>query len=184
MRGDVVMKTTIPGNHDIGLGDGIRPARLERFITHFTSQNATSEIWETCNTQLVLLDTPSLLNTNDPSIFDAPMTFLENLPDLRPGVSRILFTHIPLFRAADTPCGEYRESRRPIYYGAGYQYQNTMSEDMSGRILRAVSPSAVFTGDDHDYCLVQHMIEGQTETIPEYTVKSFSMSMVLQSQLC
>ena len=175
----VRISTTIPGNHDIGLGDGIRPARLNRFISHFSSSNSTSEIIETCNFELILLDTPSLLNTQDPSIHESPLTFLENLPDPRPDVPRILFTHIPLYRTPDTSCGAYRESSRPIYYGGGYQYQNTLSEELTNRILDAMWPlAAIFTGDDHDYCLVEHTMEGRREKIPEYTVKSFSWAMV------
>lgn len=171
--------TTIPGNHDIGLGDGITTSRLNRFKHHFTEQNATSQILETCNFELILLDTPSILNTNNAEIFDPPSHFLDDMPDAKPEVGRILFTHIPLFRPPDTPCGRFRESGRPIFYGGGYQYQNTMPQDISTRILDTMWPvSAVFTGDDHDYCLVNHELEGRRETVPEYTVKSFSMAMV------
>src|SRR2546421_3862352 len=67
--------TTIPGNHDIGLGDGITPSRLNRFKHHFTEHNTTSQILETCNFELILLDTPSILNTNNPEIFDPPSQF-------------------------------------------------------------------------------------------------------------
>lgn len=174
------MITTVPGNHDIGLGDGIRPARLNRFTSHFSSTNSTSEIWEICNSEIIILDTPSLLNTQIPNVHNRPETFLEELHDLKNGMARILFTHIPLYRPPETPCGEFRESKRPIYYGGGYQYQNTLSEEMSRRILDAMWPlNAIFTGDDHDYCLVEHTMEGRRESVPEYTVKSFSMAMVL-----
>src|SRR5438045_6655195 len=47
--------TTIPGNHDVGLGDGITPSRLNRFKHHFTEHNTTSQILETCNFELILL---------------------------------------------------------------------------------------------------------------------------------
>ena len=178
-REGVRVSTTVPGNHDIGLGDGIRPERLKRFISHFSSSNSTSETWEICNTELIFLDTPSLLNTQDPSIYESPLSFLDNLPAPREVIPRILFTHIPLYRPPDTDCGEYRESNRPIQYGGGYQYQNTMSEEMSNKILNATWPlSVIFTGDDHDYCRVEHTLEGRQETVPEYTVKSFSMAMV------
>jgi ethanolamine phosphate phosphodiesterase len=173
------MITTVPGNHDIGLGDGISLPRLNRFKDYFTDENTTSQIFETCGFQLILLDTPSLLNTQTPEIHDPPAQFLDTIPDPRPDLPRILFTHIPLYRPADTPCGAYRESPRPIFYGAGYQYQNTLPPALSTRILDALWPvSAVFTGDDHDYCVVEHEMEGRRESVPEYTVKSFSMAMV------
>ena len=173
------MITTIPGNHDIGLGDGITLPRVDRFNHHFTDNNSTSQIFETCGFQLILLDTPSMLNSQNPEIYDPPSHFLDTMPDPKSDVARILFTHIPLYRPPETPCGTFRESSRPIFYGGGYQYQNTLPQDISTRILEALWPvSAVFTGDDHDYCLVNHEMEGRRETIPEYTVKSFSMAMV------
>jgi hypothetical protein len=172
------MITTVPGNHDIGLGDGIREDRLERFQTHFTEGN-TSQVIEICNFDLVMLDDSSMLNTQTPSIHDPPFTFLDTL-SARPSRGRILFTHIPLWRPSDEPCGSQRESSRPIRAGGGHQYQNVLSHELSSHILEKAAPvSAVFAGDDHDYCLVHHTNQGRR--IPEYTVKSFSWAMVCLS---
>jgi ethanolamine phosphate phosphodiesterase len=171
--------TTIPGNHDIGLGDGIQLDRLNRFTHSFTEQNATSQRFEICNFEILLLDTPSMLNTHDPAISEPPSKFLDNIPERKESVSRILFTHIPLFRPDNTPCGPFRESTRPIRSGAGYQYQNTLPQDITTQILDAVWPlNVIFSGDDHDYCLIDHSMEGRRESVPEYTVKSFSWAMV------
>jgi ethanolamine phosphate phosphodiesterase len=174
--------TTIPGNHDIGLGDGIQVPRLNRFKEYFTEENSTSQRFETCNFEILLLDTPSMLNTHDPDVSEPPSLFLDDIPERKESVSRILFTHIPLFRPENTDCGPFRESGRPIHSGAGYQYQNTLSRDITTRILDAVWPlNAIFSGDDHDYCMVEHTMEGRRETVPEYTVKSFSWAMVSRS---
>ena len=170
---------TIPGNHDIGLGDGIRVDRYDRFKKYFTDTNATSERLEICGFDMVLLDTPSLINTVSPDIYEPSLQFLDKPSDLRWGQGRLLFTHIPLYRPPSTDCGPNRESRLPIRVGAGHQYQNTMTLQMTNRILDTLWPvQGVFSGDDHDYCAVQHQLEGTRDLVPEYTVKSFSWAMV------
>jgi len=106
--------------------------------------------------------------------------FLENYAkgDAPP---RILLTHIPLYRAEGTSCGPLRESSNPIHVGKGYQYQNVLTPDLSSRIVDIVRPLAVFSGDDHDYCFVQHNYGGMK--IPEHTIKSFSWAMVRSALL-
>src|SRR5271156_2613010 len=96
---------TIPGNHDIGLGDGIRVDRLDRFKTQFTHTNATSDRLEICGFDMVLLDTPSLINTVSPEVYEPTLQFLDTPRDLRWGQGRLLFTHIPLYRPPNTDCG-------------------------------------------------------------------------------
>ena len=170
---------SLPGNHDIGLGDGIRLDRLNRFKAHFTDENATSQRLEICGFDMVLLDSPSLLNTVSPDIYGPPSQFLDDVTELPLAQGRILFTHIPLYRPPDTNCGPFRESPRPIRVGAGHQYQNTLTPEITTRILDTLWPvQAVFSGDDHDYCLVHHELERTMELVPEYTVKSFSWAMV------
>lgn len=171
--------TTLPGNHDIGLGDGIQQDRLTRFKSFFTDEFSTSQTLEICNFELILLDTPSLLNKASPEILDPPTVFLDNITGVRPAWSRLLFTHIPMYRPPDTECGPLRESSQPIRIGGGYQYQNILSEDLSMRIFDVLWPvSGVFSGDDHDYCLAEHEVEGRRELVPEYTLKSFNWAMV------
>lgn len=182
----VKIVTSLPGNHDIGLGDGIQPERLNRFRSHFanisssSSSSSTSQSVDVCNFDLVLLDTPSLLNKISPAVFEPSSTFLDHISDSPPPFGRLLFSHIPLYRPSDTDCGPYRESSTPIRVGSGYQYQNTLDVDLTIRILDSMWPvEAVFSGDDHDYCVVKHKLEGRHEEIPEYTLKSFSWAMVL-----
>ena len=175
------MVTTVPGNHDIGLGDGINVNRLERFKTHFTEEGNTTQIIQLCNHEIVLLDTSSMLSTH-PGIHDPPTHFLDHLRAQQPLHDRILFTHIPLWRTPDDQCGPERESPRPIPEGGGYQYQNMLPQDLTSKILDATTPrSVIFSGDDHDYCLIHHPVPHQSDPIPEYTIKSFSMAMVFLS---
>ena len=174
----VKIVTSIPGNHDIGLGDGIHPDKLNRFKSRF-AENSTSRILTICNFQLVLLDSSSLLNTANPQVFEPTFSWLDSIANIPQPYGRILFSHIPLYRPPDTYCGSLRESSEPIRSGGGYQYQNTLGAELSTRILDTMWPvTAVFSGDDHDYCVIQHKLEGRRESVPECTVKSFSWAMV------
>jgi len=174
--------TTVPGNHDLGLGDGISTSKLERYKHYFTNGTYTSQLFQTCNFQLLMLDTPSLLNTQIPEISSSANEFLDFVSGFRLGrnQARLLFTHIPLYRPPETDCGKQRESKyKSIRVGGGYQYQNVLEEDLTTRIFDSLWPvSGVFSGDDHDSCVVDHQLEGRREEIPEYTVKSFSWAMV------
>ena len=87
-----------------------------------------------------------------------------------------MLTHIPLYRAEGTSCGPLRESQNAIRVGKGYQYQNVLTPDLSRNVVDVIRPLVVFSGDDHDYCFVQHNYGGMR--IPEHTVKSFSWAMV------
>lgn len=101
----------------------------------------------------------------------------------------ILLTHVPLYRDAATPCGPLRESPNPIRIGNGYQYQNTLSGQITDQILEAVNADSslahVFSGDDHDYCEVVHSPSKENEgkqglegmRLREITVKSISWAM-------
>ena len=117
--------TSIPGNHDIGLGNGIRTDKLNRFKSHFAG-NTTSKILAVCNFQLVLLDTPSLLNTANPEIFEPTFSWLDSISNAPQPVGRILFSHIPLYRPPDTNCGSLRLNRHNPFVREG---------DISIRIL-------------------------------------------------
>lgn len=94
---------------------------------------------------------------------------------------RILLTHIPLYRPEGTSCGRSREHSRPIHQGAGRNYQNEVDSRASQYLLRTVRPSLIYSGDDHDYCVVRHEgvsspLDGVTP-VTETTVKAFSMAM-------
>lgn len=103
----------------------------------------------------------------------------------------ILLTHIPLYRPPGMGCGPIRE-RGTIRAGRGNGYQNTLSSEMSEFLIERIRPALVFryaradgifcaprllsdapdSGDDHDYCELQHQ-----SGVREVTVKSFSMAM-------
>jgi hypothetical protein len=123
----------------------------------------------------------SLSATAKQSVFRPPQDFLESLRSQTPTEPRILLTHIPLYRTDGTSCGPLRESNQGIRVGKGYQYQNVLMPDLTKKVVDIIRPLAVFSGDDHDYCHVQHNFGGMK--IPEYTVKTFSWAMVSYSLL-
>lgn len=111
-----------------------------------------------------------------------------------PDFPTILLTHVPLFRESGTPCGPLREhwppqkppkgqtepvfpdERNAITVAAGYQYQNVLSEQDSVKLLKSVGNVIhVFSGDDHDYCELEH--SKSKGNVREITVKSMSMAM-------
>ncbi|PUU78019.1 Metallo-dependent phosphatase-like protein [Tuber borchii] len=189
---------TLPGNHDLGMGNGIREGVKDRFRTYF---GETSGVLEAGNHTIILIDSVSLSNDNNPKIYLPARDFLDSLPDLLttppssalfphiieeaanplpsppeqspvPQNPTILLTHVPLYRPADTPCGPHRESKDPILIHAGYQYQNVLQPTLSSELLQKTNAKYVFSGDDHDYCEVEH-----AGNIKEVTVKSFSWAM-------
>ena len=90
----------------------------------------------------------------------------------------ILLTHVPLFRPADTDCGPHRENGHSLSIAAGYQYQNVLTPLISKDIiakLGAEDITQVYSGDDHDFCEIDHL--EFTGKIKEITVKSMSWAM-------
>ena len=146
---------------------------LERFRKHF---GEPSSEFQAGDFSIILLDTVSLSADQTPLIAQAPRQFLTSLRSSEPAGPRILLTHIPLYRQDGTSCGPLRESKTPIHVGHGYQYQNVLTQSLSHEIVDILRPMAVFSGDDHDYCYVEHNFGGMK--IPEHTVKSFSWAMV------
>ncbi|RMZ79490.1 hypothetical protein DV738_g3396, partial [Chaetothyriales sp. CBS 135597] len=90
----------------------------------------------------------------------------------------ILLSHVPFFRAQDTPCGPLREGSPSIRIAGGYQYQNVLTPFVSADIIKHLSATEVvqiYSGDDHDYCEIEH--SEFTGRIREITVKSISWAM-------
>lgn len=92
----------------------------------------------------------------------------------------IILSHVPLFRSdADSgACGPLRERGTHIPLSQGYQYQNVLTPLISKDIvehLDAGQITQIYSGDDHDYCEIEH--DEFTGRIREITVKSMSWAM-------
>ena len=110
----------------------------------------------------------------------------------KPKLPVVLLTHVPLWRLQDTDCGKDRENGHAIRIAMGYQYQNVITQSLSKDIVTKVSSAGeivqIFSGDDHDYCDVNHRYnlpawpqsdggKSTLQNIREITVKSFSWAM-------
>ncbi|KAI4229609.1 MAG: hypothetical protein LQ349_006372 [Xanthoria aureola] len=244
------MLVGLPGNHDLGLGNGIKIPVRRRFNAFFGDGNNIEVIG---NHTFVSLDTVSLSakgqqdsatggqgEGSNHEVWAPVEEFLENLKSRKsrvldravrlqndkvendlmfhevvgvrdPHVSKsvhtasrfegsvpsVLLTHVPLYRAKDTPCGPLRERSPPstkpnkdgeylekdpgnaIRVEYGFQYQNVLTPEISKEIIDKIGDvKSVFSGDDHDYCEVLH--RGYTSPsggIREITVKAFSWAM-------
>ncbi|KAH9855252.1 Metallo-dependent phosphatase-like protein [Lenzites betulinus] len=188
----------IAGNHDIGLGGSLRFSdhARERYLSSFDPLNQRITLG---NHTALLIDAPSLVDEDREraaagasygewaSIHpDRTIAFVHMFArDVDPAETdaRILFTHVPLSRPEGASCGPLRE-RGTIHQGRGLGYQNLLTPQASQFLLQSIRPAIVFSGDDHDYCEYVHTLPA-TDTkrpspptsIPEITIKSFSMAM-------
>jgi hypothetical protein len=105
----------------------------------------------------------------------------------------LLFSHVPLWRPDGTPClsGSFARQKPPLRMT---QYKYLLPRPVSGALLEALQPVAIFSGDDHDLCEFAHEVgkheekppassaaaaassasPGRPLIIPEFTVPTFS----------
>ncbi|GAA6054891.1 hypothetical protein JCM3770_004270 [Rhodotorula araucariae] len=176
---------TVPGNHDLGLhrsSSSLAAYARERFEEAF---GPTWGIREWNGWEVVWVDAMALLEDEywegDGGQYSAMKRWLDEMEHGLVSAPRILLSHIPLYRPEGTSCGRQREHARPIAQGHGRNYQNELTASASAYLLRAVRPSLIYSGDDHDYCFVRHEgavspLDGVTP-VTETTVKAFSMAM-------
>lgn len=160
------------GNHDLGFGDGIQTHVMERFQGEYGPTSYTLSTGTPYS--IVVVDTVSLSSSHtDLATKRQAWDVIERHLPPQP---RILMTHVPLYRPPGTSCGPDRQGRsREIRQGRGYQYQNLVNAELSRQLLDRINPVVVFSGDDHDYCLVKHGND-KDEEIPEISVPTFSMA--------
>ncbi|OCT49281.1 putative calcineurin-like phosphoesterase [Cladophialophora carrionii] len=90
----------------------------------------------------------------------------------------IILSHVPLYRSGEANCGPLRERGSAIPLQAGYQYQNVLTPLISHDIVKHLTAeeiTMIYSGDDHDYCEIEH--NEFTGRIREITVKSMSWAM-------
>ncbi|KAG0346853.1 hypothetical protein BG005_000501 [Podila minutissima] len=182
----------VAGNHDVGYGNNLIRKMALRFKRDFGALNYEIQLG---NHSVVVLDTLSL-SAEDPMIRNEAQMFLDQIGQETPTLPRILFTHVPLYRLDTTYCGQERESSRLIINEGGFQYHNMVNATLSREILDKIKPDMVFSGDDHDWCEIGHIVNrgepssgaygagDKSERLslaPELTVPTFSFAQgVLQ----
>ncbi|KAJ2608078.1 hypothetical protein H4S08_004585, partial [Coemansia sp. RSA 1365] len=161
------------GNHDIGIGNTIVPHAIERFRHYIGPLNRVLHIG---SHQIILLDTLTLEH-DDPKVNNSTRALVEWLRDSQhhdPPQSRLLFTHVPMWRPEGTNCGPLRQGEFPYLRDRrGYQFRDQLFENTTKYLLDAIQPDAVFSGDDHDTCTVEHPIPSLGRNVTEYTIGAF-----------
>lgn len=132
------------------------------------------------------------------TVYQETYNFVTSVGNSRSQLSRVLLTHVPLFRPPNATCndearsavhGVTREASRPLHQDTdrGSTYQNLVGAEVTNWLLSTLDPAAVFSGDDHDHCEYRHqrlatgatgpLVQGfDNNKIPELTVKSASMT--------
>ena len=115
------------------------------------------------------------------SLEDAPISLDVRIQDTTISSSQfpsIVLSHVPLYRSGDASCGPMRERGNAIPLAYGHQYQNALTPLISSDIVKHLVPeeiAMIYSGDDHDYCEIEH--NEFTGRIKEITVKSISWAM-------
>ncbi|KAJ1918700.1 hypothetical protein H4219_002422 [Mycoemilia scoparia] len=158
------------GNHDIGIGASIvesAASRLKSLIGPSTREIRAGDHL------LVLLDTISLESPKQ-SIRREAEELLNKYKNALPSSPVLLFSHVPLWRPPMTDCGElYQGKKNYLSDIHGYQYHNLLSKNTTEDILQKLQPSMIFSGDDHDTCIVNHHIKNG-RLVEEHTVGTLS----------
>ncbi|KAM0792674.1 hypothetical protein ACM66B_002454 [Microbotryomycetes sp. NB124-2] len=167
----------MPGNHDLGLhleSDALMSWERERFQEAFGPTQGQREWggWD-----VVWVDSMALLEQGVAG--NEAKAWIDKVGRRKLTKPRMLLSHIPLFRPEDTPCGIERESTKPLHQGSGKNYQNELDQDTTKWLVEKLKPTIVFSGDDHDSCVIRHpfRVHKSDKPVVETTVKAFSMAM-------
>lgn len=147
---------SISGNHDVGFRIANAAALAERYEHAFGPINNRVQVGQF---EFVLLSSASLeAEAWDQRSYDRTAAFLQDLRSAgaSPFHPRVLLTHVPLWRPQSASCGPLRENSPQIPDSQGFSYKCLIGEELSRGILDAVRPVYVFSGDDHDQCVVLH----------------------------
>ncbi|EXJ74160.1 uncharacterized protein A1O5_02454 [Cladophialophora psammophila CBS 110553] len=178
-----------PKTGSSGAGDGSAAATssgkiwkpVEEFLVEAKSIRAKA-VQHTCETRfhwkspLPHLQSPSVQRVAD--VGPSEMTQRNHHPVSSSQFPTIVLSHVPLYRSGETSCGPMRERGSVIPLQAGYQYQNVLTPLISQDIVKHLTAeeiTMIYSGDDHDYCEIEH--NEFTGRIREITVKSMSWAM-------
>ncbi|RMD40018.1 hypothetical protein DV735_g5097, partial [Chaetothyriales sp. CBS 134920] len=185
---------SLPGNHDLGFGHGIQPAVRSRFDAFFGPLNRIDVLG---NHSVVSLDTVSLsaIDQADPQtgssgagagdgsaanshVWRPAEDFLAQAKTLRQQAVRREAARMRLIPPRSLDPAPFPPRVPSIRIAGGYQYQNVLTPFVSSDIIKHLSATEVvqiYSGDDHDYCEIEH--SEFTGRIREITVKSISWAM-------
>ncbi|KAG8367095.1 hypothetical protein BUALT_Bualt02G0127600 [Buddleja alternifolia] len=152
----------LSGNHDTGYSAFIsrNPEIIKRYEREFGARNFKVTLGKV---DFIAIDAQTLDGHPHSKFTSATWNFIKNVSEDTDSSSRVLLTHIPLYRPDWTPCGPHRSSsviNQRIYRVAREQeivYQNYITENSTNVLLDLIRPALVLSGHDHDQCTVTHM---------------------------
>eukprot|EP01126_Amoeba_proteus_P028846 TRINITY_DN2840_c0_g4_i2.p1 TRINITY_DN2840_c0_g4~~TRINITY_DN2840_c0_g4_i2.p1 ORF type:complete len:313 (+),score=42.62 TRINITY_DN2840_c0_g4_i2:372-1310(+) len=156
----------IPGNHDLGFN----VPNGEKLVAMYTSTFGPPFFFKKVHgLEIVGIASTALYPTGTPTpqLYTELWEFLESFKDKEASKTRILLTHIPLYRPPSTSCG----NGNPNYHllqSHGYSYFTMVNSNETQRILDLVKPNFIFSGDAHEDC---HVI--RPDGSQEWTVNTF-----------
>jgi len=164
------------GNHDVGLGRYFSSQAEKHFRDVFGQRSHAQGL---CKKHLVMIDSPSLVNAahqnrDDTVALREAMSTIQQIPE---GSDTILFSHIPLWREPGVSCdSSMPRQKQQLQQGFGPSYQNLLNAQYTSMLLLHTQAGMIFSGDDHDFCVVNHDVPGRNnaKTAREFTVASFS----------
>jgi hypothetical protein len=139
----------------------VRGGVVARFEREYGASNRVVNF--TGQHSVVFVNSQVLGGARVPELARAAQGFLDALDGGRSGSmgTRVLVSHIPLYRRRDTPCGPLRTSSASMRESNSYhmtllKYQNLLTQGPSDALLAATRPALVLSGHDHDHCDVVH----------------------------
>ncbi|KAF6174917.1 hypothetical protein GIB67_026405 [Kingdonia uniflora] len=167
----------LPGNHDIGYAGHYshNTKVISRYEKGFGARNHKFTIG---NVEFIAIDSQTLDGRRNGNLTSSSWNFIKNISSGYLLSPRVLLTHIPLYRPDWTYCGLERSSpiiNQRISFGfnnEGVTYQNYLTKETTSLLLELIRPVVVFSGHDHDQCIVTHLSQHRPTT--EHTVGTIS----------
>ncbi|CAI9114530.1 OLC1v1015273C1 [Oldenlandia corymbosa var. corymbosa] len=167
----------LSGNHDVGYAAVLSkmPEVTRRYEKEFGARNYRFKLGQV---DFVTIDSQTLDGNAQEDVTATTWKFISNVSEDPSSTSRVLLTHIPLYRPNETSCGPYRASsiiNQRITRSPGDQqilYQNYVTEKSSNNVLNSIRPALILSGHDHDQCTVTHM--AKHGPVKEHTVGTVS----------
>ncbi|KAI3964213.1 hypothetical protein MKX01_025023 [Papaver californicum] len=171
-----IPKYYISGNHDNGYSATLsrNPKVLERYEKEFGSRNYRFSAGEV---EFIAVDSQTLDGQKEGNLTSTTWDFVKNVSSDVVAKTRVLLTHIPLYRPDWTPCGSHRSSpiiNQRVSRASDQEvtYQNYLTEETSRLLLDLINPVLVLSGHDHDQCTVTH--QTRRGPIEEHTLGTIS----------
>ncbi|KAI3941829.1 hypothetical protein MKW92_020370 [Papaver armeniacum] len=171
-----IPKYYISGNHDNGYSATLsqNPKVLDRYEKEFGSRNYRFTVGEV---EFIAVDSQTLDGRKEGNLTSTTWDFVKNVSSDVAAKTRVLLTHIPLYRPDWTPCGSHRSSpiiNQRVSRASDQEvtYQNYLTEETSRLLLDLINPVLVLSGHDHDQCTVTH--QTRRGNIKEHTLGTIS----------